>query len=228
MRNRLLIYILGPEGAGKTTQAYLVKRYLEKRYRLPVVITEVRSNNLFMYLLIKFLIWCGRAEYYRYPDVYISRVDRLFIGRIINTWLILETAAFLTAHVLKVLLFRLMGYTVIVTRHVIDFLVDMYAIGLSSHKITRTHLIITRLLLRLFSAHSIIIYLDAGYSSLLARYRKRGSYTEPRGWIEFYRTLSKSLLSFATYIETYYIDTSSLDIKAVFNIVSNLITSQVK
>jgi len=209
-----IIYILGPEGVGKTTQANLLAHYLHKRCRTRVVNIEIRSQNLLMHVMYKMLIKFGRVEYYKYPDTVLARLDRVFLSRVINIWLLLEAIAFLLAHLVKVVLLRFVGFTVILTRHVVDFLVDMYAMGLACRRITRMHHALTYVLSRLFT-YDLVIYLDAEYESLVQRYRKRRSYTEPSNWVRFYRRLSLRLLSFICNFSSrkisqrvHYIDTS--------------------
>ena len=225
-----VIYVLGPEGVGKSIQACFLIGYFKKYFSMRAVSSEVRSNNLFMYLLSMFLIRCGRVEYYVYPgSARVARIDRLFMRNIIGLWLVLEALAFIIAHVFKITLVRFLGYTVVLTRHVVDFLTDMYALGFTCRRIITTHYLLSYILLRLFFNYDLVIYLDADYSTLIKRYVKRGSYIEPRIWVNFYRRISRKLLAIGSSrsnSEIYYVNTDSKDTVNVFASILSILHSR--
>jgi len=227
-KSNRIIYILGPEGVGKSTHAYLLIQYLRKYYGAKVTNIEISVHSLFMHLLREFLIRCGRVEYYQYPNAYVARIDRLFMYRIINLWIILETMAFLFSHLLKITILKYLGFIIILTRHVVDFLVNIYAIGFTCRRLTYIHYVLTYVLLRLFT-YDLVIYLDANYEALVERYKRRHTYIELRKWIEFYRYISIKLLMLISnqpHRRTYYIDTTSRTLSSTFTKILGILYSK--
>ncbi|MEM4603656.1 MAG: hypothetical protein QXM12_01350 [Nitrososphaerota archaeon] len=214
-----LIYILGPEGAGKTTIARLLSHYIRSRWTDKVKITEIRSSHLYVYLLKSLLMKLGRVEYYKYPrDVLIRRIDRLYLGRIIRFLLFAELTAIIVQALIKVRLYLLLGHVVICTRYVIDSVVDLLAYTLVA---PQGRLLVYKLimptLLRLIPEGLPIVYLDADYNVLIKRYEERNYYLEPPNWINFYRSVSRAILrTVSCHCKVVVIDTSSKTKSQVF------------
>jgi thymidylate kinase len=216
------IYLLGPEGVGKTTVANYLRWYIHEKLKRRVIIAEVRSKHLYSYIAWNLLIRLGRVEYYTYPGgVQIPRVDRCYMRRTIRSWLLLEFTFILVWILYKVSLPLLLGYVVICTRYVIDSIIDLLAYTLVA---PRGRPLINRLLLpallRLVPKQGFLIYLDADYNTLFHRYKKRGSYLEPPNWIAFYRRLSHKLISFLPNQRAIFIAT---DNKSPASLVSGLL-----
>ncbi len=95
-----IVYLVGPEGAGKSTNARLLKRYLEGYLGRCVVIPkpEIRSRNLFADVLARFLMRIGRIEYEVRPEgQWVRKVDTVFMRRIYKLWIFIEVVNFLLA-----------------------------------------------------------------------------------------------------------------------------------
>lgn len=196
MRQRF-IYLLGPEGAGKTSLARLLSYYIRNTWNNKVKIVEIRSSHLHAYYFRNFLIRLGRVEYYRYPKgILIPRIDRTYVSRNIMFILLMEFTAVIMKILFTVYLpLMITNYAIICTRYIIDTLVDLLALTLMAPRgRLLIYKFITPILLRLIPTNSLIIHLYADYDILVRRYEKRGSYIEPRKWINFYCRISRTLL----------------------------------
>ena len=214
------IYLLGPEGVGKTTMARLLSDYMRVKGVSKITVTEVRSSHLHVYLLKSILMKMGRVEYYKYPHgVLIPRIDRLYLNRIIRPLLFMELTALITVILIRVKLRLLLGYIVICTRYVIDSLVDLLAYTLVAPQgRSLIYKLIAPMLLRLMPDDSVIICLSADYDDLVKRYRERGSYIEPHNWITFYENISRKILKkLPGHYKLVMINTHSKDRLQVFN-----------
>ncbi|MEM4468894.1 MAG: hypothetical protein QXS32_07520 [Candidatus Nezhaarchaeales archaeon] len=214
-----LIYILGPEGAGKTTTANLLSHYIRSGWTDKVKITEIRSSHLYVYLLKSLLMKLGRVEYYKYPRGFlIKRIDRLYLSRIIKFLLFAELTAIVVLALIKVRLHLLLGYVVICTRYVIDTIIDLLAYTLVAPQgRLLVYKFIMPILLRLIPEGLPIIYLDANYDVLVKRYEERNSYLEPPNWISFYRSMSRAILrAVLGHYKVVVIDTSSKSRSQIF------------
>lgn len=222
------IYILGPEGAGKTTVARLLSCHIRTEWSGRVKVTEIRSSHLYVYYFKNFLMRLGRFEYYKYPrEILIKRIDRLYLNRIIKFLIFAEFTAVILL-ILFVRLRSLLGYVVICTRYVIDTIVDLLAYTLVAPQgRLLVYKLITPVLLRLIPKGSPIIYLNADYSTLVRRYEKRGSPIEPPNWIGFYGKVSHTLLrAISDHHKIISIDTGSKSYLQVFREVLQAIFSK--
>jgi len=224
-----LIYLVGPEGVGKSVNAKLLRYYLSKYYgrcvAIPVRGGEIRSRNLFVDVLARFLMRVGRIEYdYRPEGQIVRKVDSVFIRRIHGLWIFLETLGFISAYLIKVVSFQLFGCDVILTRFVIDFLTDMVLLSRRAGKSYRLVSALTYILLRPMFGIDSIIYLDAEYEELHRRYYiRRSTIIEPPWRIARLRAISKLLFRILNvyYDDLTYINTTNMSLSQVFNIVFN-------
>jgi len=216
-----IVYLVGPEGAGKSTNARLLKRYLEGYLGRCVVIPmpEIRSRNLFADVLARFLMRIGRIEYEVRPEgQWVRKVDTVFMRRIYKLWIFIEVVNFLLAYFIKVLPPLIFGCDVILTRFVIDFLTDMYSIARRVNAPLRIPSLLTYVMLRLRFGIDCVVYLDAEYEVLHKRYYiRRSTIIEPRWRVGFFRAVSKKIFEFVKDEDnsTFYMDTTSMDLREV-------------
>ncbi len=166
-----IIYLIGPEGVGKSTNAKLLKYYLSKYYNRCVIIPkpEIRSRNLFVDALARFLMRVGRVEYEVRPEGQaVRKVDSVFMSRVHDLWIILELAGFLVAYLVKVLSVYVLGCDVVLTRFHIDFLTDMVLLSRRAGKPYRLVSILAYVFLRPMFGINTIIYLDAEYRDFIS------------------------------------------------------------
>jgi DNA polymerase III delta prime subunit len=111
-----LVLFTGPDGAGKTTVALMLKKYLEKMgYRVKVV--RIRGTHTFAYILMLFLkdilgLKGSDIHYYR------VRVPR----RLIGLWIYLEFLSLIPLILWYYVLLRI-RYVVVSERSILDALV---------------------------------------------------------------------------------------------------------
>jgi DNA polymerase III delta prime subunit len=111
-----LVLFTGPDGAGKTTVALMLKKYLEKMgYRVKVV--HIRGTHTFAYILTLFLrdilgLKGSDIHYYR------VRVPR----RLIELWIYLEFLSLIPLILWYYVLLRI-RYVVVCERSILDALV---------------------------------------------------------------------------------------------------------
>mgnify|MGYP001770723178 FL=1 len=225
-----VIYLLGPEGAGKSTNAKLLKYYLNKYYGRCVIIPrpEIRSRNLFVDVLARFLMKIGRVEYEVRPEGQaVRKVDSVFMGRVHDLWIFLELAGFLMAYFVKVLPAYLFGCDIVLTRFHIDFLTDMVLLSRRAGKSFRLVSTLAYVFLRPMFGIDAVIYLDAGYGELHKRYYIRKSpIIEPPWRIARLRAISRLFFNMLyryndEYLDLVYIDTTHMGLRQVFNQVFN-------
>ncbi|MGC8542430.1 MAG: hypothetical protein ACP5NQ_00705 [Vulcanisaeta sp.] len=222
-----LIYLVGPEGAGKSSNARLIRYYLTKYYGRCVAVPkpggEIRSRNLFVDVLARFLMRVGRVEYdYRPEGKPMRKVDSVLMSRIHGLWIFIELLGFLTAYFVKVIAVQLFGCDVVLTRFIIDFLTDMFLLSRRAGKSFRLVSTLTYVFLRPMFGVDLIIYLDADYSVLRKRYHiAKRDMIEPPWRIARIRAISRALFNIISkyYDDLMYIDTTDKRLSQVFNIV---------
>ncbi len=203
MRSKV-IFIIGPEGAGKTTQAKYLYQWLRKKGE-KVFLVNFNDNRLFTYAFRRLLMFLGRKTIHYSPHGRLHvDLDSNIIKRIFNFWSYLNCASTIVLY-LFVKLMKALKYTIISERHPIHTVINIYNIA-RFHQIHVRSNILMRLLLKLLhDSKCSLILLNAPYDVLINRYSHRGSNAEPSWYISVQE-------SFLRYINRNYssllIDTS--------------------
>ena len=222
-----IIYLVGPAGAGKTTNAMLLRYYLHKYYNR-CVLPEIRSKDLLGGALARFLMRVGRVEYDVRPEGRALRmIDSVFISRVYDLWILLEFAGFIMTYFIKVLPAYLFGCDVALNRFLIDFLTDMVLLSERAGKSFRLVSTLAYVFLRPMYGVNAIFYLDGEYAELHKRYYiRKGDIIEPPWKVAKFRAISKlffnMLYKYADgYLDLLYIDTTHMSLRQVFNQIFN-------
>jgi len=188
----ILVYLLGPEGAGKTTQIqHLLPLLKSNGFRVKVI--YIRSDHLVLYLLKLLLIKMGRCKDYPYLDGTVVRApDAQVLKKIGKFWLFMQIPMSLILTFFRVYIPLKLGYVVIAERYLLDTIIDTLGMskwmGLTHSRIPS---LVMRCLLHFMPKKSLIIHLYADYNTLRKRYHLRGTPVEPLQWIKFQLTLDK-------------------------------------
>jgi thymidylate kinase len=213
-----LIYFLGPEGVGKSTQITLLYKLLRDRGK-KVKIAHVYSKHLWNYLIIKFLFWVGRYKYEHYYDgTRFKDIDETLWLRIYKILLLSEILTTIILAFIRVFIWLWLGYYVLAERYLIDTIsFIVYQCLKTDQKFnTRSSDIISKslTLLKFIPRKTLILILDAKYNTLLNRYRRRNTPLENEEYIVFQRKVGRIL---ARYYIFHYINTEGKSIAEVFD-----------
>lgn len=197
-----LVILIGPEGAGKSTQAKLLLRWLQRNHKKSKFV-EIKSHHLLAYVFVKLMMWLGRSSSYPYPNCAYKWLDPDILRALQKLWFTLELISILLLTLIRVYIPFWFGYVVICegglpyTYAYLSNAIDFFKLELDCRSIM--------LLLRFIPNNSRIIILDANYDVLLERYTKRGTYAEPIRVIEFQKN---SFDFFMHHYKAHYVDTS--------------------
>jgi len=203
------IFVIGPEGSGKTTQIKLIHYWLKERGRKTLV-TGFADSHLLAYIIRRVLILLGRRVVYYLPGnrLYIG-LDSNIIRRILSVYSRLAFISALVIYLFKVKVANAFGYIVVSERHPIHAVVNVYSIAKFHRLHIKKHSLLINVLFRLLRDNCILILLDVPYGVLLERYKSRGSNIEPPWYVQIQRR-------FINYIARNYdsllIDTSRHDV----------------
>jgi thymidylate kinase len=202
-----VIAFFGPDGAGKSTQADLLIRFLESK-RLRVKKAWLRSTHTVAFLLwltfkklnlIRDNAFKTRLEKFRPAVSYLNEstygavspittsppILRGSISRYI--WSSIELIGLLPIILLQVYLPKLLGMTIVAERYVVDSVASIaYFIDDESF----VDSINGKFLLKLIPNGTCFIYVDADYQTILAR---RSESAGPPEYTEFHRRIYRKL-----------------------------------
>jgi len=221
---KLLVVLLGPQGVGKTTQALLLKKKLSRLgYR--VTITESIYHTIILKIWYKLIITLtGRRIRYKFhPNGAIEEfVEPNMLKRMINIDFMIN----LISAVISALKIRLLSAIFPIVIEHEGFLYNQVAY-LSF--IYRKHMDIRTLIdkycifLRLIPKNALVIVLDVArlrQEDLQARYRRRGSLSEPWYYIKHQSLIYKAL---ARLCQKYVILDAGMDGNSLSKLTTNFV-----
>ena len=183
-----MVIFFGPDGVGKTTQSRLVLKYLASRNRR-VSFVWIRGGHTLAFVLSKLFVRLGYYQTVRTPSGSSYRVfDPRLLPKLSHLWALIEFVSVLPIILYKVYLRRILGYTIVADRYVVDTVVYLsYWLGPAARTVSK-------FLLRLVPQDAVMIHLDAETPVLKARLLDD---TSPMGFVVYqrmlYRRLSASL-----------------------------------
>jgi len=194
-----VVVFFGPDGAGKSTQAQLLIWYLKSRgYRTRIA--WMRGRHSLAFILAQFFTRLGYYRVLKSPSGVIYRVfDPHLMPKLRRVWAFIEFASVLPWIIQRVYLPKVLGYTVVAERYVVDTVVYLsYWLG---PDFVRGFL--TKVLLNFIPRGSLLIHVDAETKILL---RRRPNDVITQDYIEFQR---KAYCMFAETLGAVTINTSA-------------------
>lgn len=213
-RRPFFVHFFGADGTGKTPQARMLVRYL-RRNGVATKLVRIRSGRTFASILYSIL---RRVS----PHLVIlggdGRVIRVLMvkgrlgGRI---WGLIEFVSMLPWLARGVFIPLRSGKTVVAERYIIDAITTIAYLVDDSSWMTSS---VAKIMFRFVPKNTQFIHLDASYDTLSKR---KGSFPDPRNYIEFQR---RSYLSFARATGAITIDTSEHSIADTHRIIRKFVT----
>lgn len=161
-----LIAFFGPDGAGKSTQARLLVDYLRAHGRLRVHWVWIRGGHTLAFVIANFLIKSGYYKSFEVSKgVHFKVFDPQSLPGIKALWGFIEFVSVLPLILLKVYLPRLVGFTVVAERYVVDTITYLgYWLGEDFFKSFWA-----KALMSFIPRNSKLIFLDGDTNDLLRR-----------------------------------------------------------
>jgi GTPase SAR1 family protein len=157
---RLIIYLIGPDGSGKTTLAKaLAQRMLKQGFKVKV--SYMRGMHTFAAFLGKLFSKISSFRGSNVPGYNIS-----ISARLRRLWQIVEFVSLIPIFLFRYYLPSLLGYIVIGDRGPLDSLVWIMLVTNDEDYLAK---IGARFLLALTSKNSVTIYVTAGFTTLIKR-----------------------------------------------------------
>lgn len=212
-----VIVFFGPDGTGKSTQAQLLIGYLKSHGRR-TRIAWLRGRHSLAFVIAKFFTKLGYYRIVKVPSGVVYRVfDPGLLPKLQRFWGVIEFLSVLPWIILRIYLPRVLGYTVVAERYVVDTVVYIsYWLG---YDFLRSFL--AKVLLNFIPKGSILIHLDAETQDLLERLKRIRYDIATQDYIVFqqrvYRVISKTMKATT-------IDTSRYSIEETFQRIVNLLT----
>jgi hypothetical protein len=173
-----VITFMGPVGVGKTTQIFLLDRYMGTR-RMRVKRTYLKSSHGFVYILTKVLIRLGASDKILYAEG-VSRTypKRGIVKKLYSLWKLLDSASITIKFFFSVFLPFWLGYTVLIEEGLLMTLQTYNVIFPIIYKIDPQMPPFVKYLISWVSKkNGVYIILDAEYKELEIR-RKSRSYRQ--------------------------------------------------
>jgi thymidylate kinase len=160
-----VIVFFGPDGAGKSTQARLLIGYLKDHKRRPHM-AWMRGRHSLAFILAELFTRLGYYRVVKSPSGVAYKVfDPRLIPKLRRVWGFIEFASVLPWIIQRVYLPRVLGYTVVAERYVVDTVVYLgYWLG---PDFLRSFL--AKVLLNFIPRSSILIHVDAETKLLVER-----------------------------------------------------------
>lgn len=212
-----VIIFFGADGAGKTTQARLLMKYLRSHKSRPRL-AWLRARHSLAFLLACFFVRFGHYQIEKAPSgVKFKTVSSRLLVRLQPLWGAIEFASVLPWIFLRVYFPKFLGYTVVAERYVIDTVVHLsYWLG---NDFLQNFL--SRVLLGFIPQGSMLVHLDAETQVLLER-SARAKDNIASSFIIYQRRIYQTI---AENLGAITVNTSKLDTEATFNSILKILIS---
>jgi thymidylate kinase len=202
------IYMFGPDGSGKSTQAEILYRYLQ-HHGARVRAVWIKSQHSLAFIITRIFLKFAPHSVSSTPDGFIIQIRGISDSSIGGSfWSLIEFVSILPLILLRVYLPLLTGKIVIADRYVIDSVV-MIAYMINKPEFMGSF--IARLMLRFIPKDSLLFHLDSTYEEISKR---RGSRADPKNFIDFQRNMYARISSITINTSVFSIKKTAELIKA--------------
>jgi thymidylate kinase len=211
----MMILFFGPDGAGKTTLARMLKRYLMKQGKYKVKVSWIRGTHMLALIIASFFSKFNtmRGEDNPYFGIKIKRRDRI--------WQFIEFISLLPRILIEYYIPHKVGYVVIGERSPIDSLVWIIATTRDSQFLKT---ICGKLLLAFSNSANKLVFVTAKQDILVERRMSEGINTK---FIEtqvfLYEKIHKILRESSLRAKVYRLDTSDKNVYDSFTEVISIV-----
>jgi len=216
-----LIVFVGPVGAGKSTHVRLLCLYLRRR-GLKVRMCFLKTNHLFAYILVVFLVSLLVKERSGvYPIRALIEEKPHIFRRIFRLWLLLDLISITIKFLLYVCIPLRLGYVVLVEEYipaiVFDYVYLSKTVKFPSRKLSFALNYVLRLLNLCRPTQTF--FLDSEGSELSLRWKLRGSPSEREDYVRIQRSLLFKLSKTSTN-EFFYLNTQGKTIWEIHSVIT--------